>query len=445
MVIQIPTNFLTEREYIVKVLIGDFLGLKYRIEKNSNISDYIILLSNSKKIIIKDAFFSSIESDTYLNQKHIPKSVTFEKNKFLDLDNVAILFGTNKLIEEENKIIYENDIFAASFFMLTRWEEYVISEKDKYGRFPEEKSLAIKCNFNSRPIVNEYTEIIWNMLISLGFEQKRCIRKYQLKITHDVDFFRKFDTPFKFLKAFLGDIIMRKDLKKALNTINLYTKILLKKANDPYDVFDFLMAVSEKNGLKSHFYFIPSLKDKFSSYSIDNQKVKSKIEQIVKRKHIIGYHTSWQAAENEHLFENEINKLRSISKNVKEGRLHYLRLNVPRTWQTWQKFELEEDSTLGFSKTIGFRAGTCYKYQVFDILSKKELTIFENPLIAMDTALKAKYKDDYNKIIRELIEISEVIKKYKGNFVLLWHNNNINCNFGENFNSNYEYLIQALK
>ena len=65
------------------------------------------------------------------------------------------------------------DIFASSFFMLTRWEEYVNKIRDMHNRFPAYASLACKNNFLDRPIVNEYVEMLWNMLKFLGCKQEK--------------------------------------------------------------------------------------------------------------------------------------------------------------------------------------------------------------------------------------------------------------------------------
>ena len=43
------------------------------------------------------------------------------------------------------------DIFAAAFFLVSRYEEYLSFQPDKYGRFPHQASLAFKENFLEIP------------------------------------------------------------------------------------------------------------------------------------------------------------------------------------------------------------------------------------------------------------------------------------------------------
>ena len=49
-----------------------------------------------------------------------------------------------------------------------------------------------------------------------------------------------------------------------------------------------------------------------------------------------------------------------------EDRQHYLRWRAPTTWQNWEDAGLDYDSTVGYADHVGFRAGTCYEYPIFN-------------------------------------------------------------------------------
>ena len=217
--VKIPDNFISERSYIIEILFKEFLGLNYNIEIVENIQEYQILLPNNKILIIEDDFFSKFkDGHEYLNLKNIPDFITWGNNKFTFESDIPIIYGNEKIIVENNKITCSIDIFASSFFMLTRWEEFVIKEKDEYNRFPEKKSLAIKAMFYKRPIVNEYCEMLWKMLMQLGYKAKRIDRKYKTIITHDVDFFARYDSFKKYVRALAGDLFLRKNVFLPLKT-----------------------------------------------------------------------------------------------------------------------------------------------------------------------------------------------------------------------------------
>ena len=46
------------------------------------------------------------------------------------------------------------DIFAASFYLITRYEEYLPHVKDIHGRYTAEQSLAFKYRFLEKPVVD---------------------------------------------------------------------------------------------------------------------------------------------------------------------------------------------------------------------------------------------------------------------------------------------------
>ena len=50
------------------------------------------------------------------------------------------------------------DIFAASFYLISRYEEYLPHKKDIYGRYAHENSLAFKEGFLHLPLINIWME-----------------------------------------------------------------------------------------------------------------------------------------------------------------------------------------------------------------------------------------------------------------------------------------------
>ena len=442
--ISIPNNFISEKKYIINTFFTNFLGLNIQIN-NSTEKNYVLLLENGNKIIFFDDFFHKItEQSGYLSEKNIPTQINFTKNKFIVEKNIPIIFGNEKIEINKNEIYLGIDIFASSFFMLTRWEEYVIKQKDKHKRFPDEISLSQKNNFEHRPIVNEYVEMLWNMLKFLGCKQKRKKHKYQAIITHDIDFLKRYDKFSKLIKAIGGDIILRKNPFLIPKTIKNYIHIKKGKIKDIYDTFDYLMDISEKYNLKSRFYFIPGmLGEEDVRYNITNNFVAETINKIKNRNHNVGIHGTYKSYNKLNDFKNELDRLKKIQNKITEGRQHYLRFENPTTWQIWEDNNLKIDSTIGFSNTGGFRAGTCYEYPVFNILTRKTLNLIERPLIAMEVAIKTAYPKP-NNFYNKIIELSEIVKKYNGNFVFLWHNNNFYTHEWKLYSENYDELIKNI-
>ncbi len=439
--IQIPNNNIPEKKYIIDVLFSEFLGIEYSLEIKE-VKNYIIKFQD-KTIEINDDFFGKYPKElSYLKKENIPEKIIFAKNKLTPEKNTPVLYGNSNIVIGGKSISCRIDIFASSFFMLTRWEEYVISEKDNHGRTPDELQLSVKHNFNERPIVNEYAEMLRQMFAYLGFEIENK-HTYKAKITHDIDFFARYGKFPKFIKAIGGDIFVRKSLKKAINTLRLYFKIKSGKVKDPYDTFDFLMNLSEKAGLKSHFYFIPAiLGEEDAQYTISDKKVAKTILKIKNKGHIVGIHGAYRSYKNKDLFCKELQRFPKEIK-IEEGRQHFLRFKNPETWQMLEDCKIKKDSTIGFINNVGFRAGTCSEYSVFNVITREKLKLKEQPLIVMEQALIKKYPDK-NDFFDKIIAMKDTVKKYKGIFVVLWHNNNFNIPEWEKYKKIYEKIIAEI-
>ncbi len=437
----IPKNHLKERTYIVKVLLGDFLGLDFSIDYH--FEDFYLIQTQQTFLKIEDHFFS--QHTDYLDQKNIPEAVLYYQGQFCFKDDLPVIYGLPEVnVISSQEIECKIDLFASSFFMLTRWEEAVGQDKDEHLRFQEERSLAIREGFEHRAIVNEYTELLWSMLHHLDCSLERKKYSYRVVATHDVDYFRRYDTVKKGLKAFLGDILKRKDIKQAVETCKQFFKYQIDGKNDPYDTFDYLMDVSEKYGLKSHFYFMPTfLNEKDARYDIRSFLVQQCIQQIFYRRHIVGVHASYYSYNNEVLFGQELYRLNSPKFSIKEGRQHYLRFENPTTWQIWNNRQLKTDSSLGYYNRGGFRCGCCYAFPVFNIKTRKTLKLKEQPLIAMEGAVVRQYPEP-DLFKENMIALARETKLYEGQFVFLWHNHNFYTKEWKPYAKDYEDLVNAM-
>ena len=114
-----------------------------------------------------------------------------------------------------------------------------------------------------------------------------------------------------------------------------------------------------------------------------------------------------------------------------ESRMHFLRWEWPKTAINLTASGIEKDSTLTYADHPGFRCGTCFEYKMFDPINKNILNIIQKPLILMEQSLLNKnyLNFGYSKKSYELIDnLKFKCKLYKGNFSILWHNNNLVSN-----------------
>ncbi len=412
--IKIPNNNLKERKYIIDIIFNEFLGLEYHLEIGSK--DYEVELKNKKVLTIKDTFFNKYPKDL----------------EYLKLENIP------------NKI-EELDIFSASFFMLTRWEEYVNKNRDTHNRFPAYESLAYKQSFLDRPIVNEYVVWLKQELLRLDSSLKFKEREFELILTHDVDAPLLHSSFIHHIKASILDVVQRKSIKLFINRNIDYLKIKLFNKQDPFDTFNYIMSLSEKVGLKSYFFFMAKGTSSYDNmYNSSDEFIKKLIKNIKKRGHFIGIHPTYNAYNNPAQFKKEKEELeKSFNTKISFGREHYLRFEVPTTWQIWEDNNMEWDSTLSYADKEGFRCGVCYPFSLFNILTREKLNLKERPLIVMEGSF-ATYQVNISPVeMKKKIEgLMQQVKRYNGEFVLLWHNSSFNTDEWKKYKMVYESIVK---
>ncbi|MDI2587656.1 polysaccharide deacetylase family protein [Psychrobacillus sp. NEAU-3TGS] len=438
-----PRKFDLERSYIINVLFGEFLGLDYEIQDYEG-QDYKIVLANKSVLFIQDSFFSYQKEDDYLKVENIPSTVGYGNNRFIVEKDIPIVYGTNHLEVTANQIVCGIDIFAASFFMLTRWEEYVNKARDMYNRFSGIFCVAFKNDFLDRPIVNEYVEMLWNMLTLLGIEQKRKEHKFEFIMTHDVDSIKYWKDINKIARIFGGDLIKRKSIPTFFKHLIELPQVKLGKRKDPFDTFDYIMDLSEAANIKSRFYFMSGGLTKFDNdYRIDELDSLDIIQRVKQRGHVIGFHPSFNTYNDPLQWKKEKDRLEEVlGFRVKEGRQHYLRFETPVTWNIWDDNGMEMDCTLCYADREGFRCGTCYEFPIFDFINRKQLKLKEFPLIAMEISFSTYQTVSPHYMEEKMKILLEKTKKYNGNFVFLWHNSNFKESGWKLYQPVYENVLK---
>ena len=84
-------------------------------------------------------------------------------------------------------MVFYADIVASTLFMLSRWEESVVSERDSHGRFLAQRSVAFRQGFLDRPIVDEYALVLRAWIEAIAPWTTFVRRRFSVKLSHDVD------------------------------------------------------------------------------------------------------------------------------------------------------------------------------------------------------------------------------------------------------------------
>jgi hypothetical protein len=329
----------------------------------------------------------------------------------------------------DNAIVFNVDIVAGTFFMLSRWEETVVSDRDEHGRFPAAASVAYKQGFLDRPIVDEYALVLreWLKVLLPQWEPER--RTFSVKLSHDIDNISRFRNPYTAMRTFGGDLLKRRNPRRAWSTArDALAQVVAPAQTDYVRGIHSLADLSRGHSLDNDaFYFMANGLGPFGcGYNPTSSVVKKCIEDLREKGFEIGFHPSYNTFQNPaQLAEEKAHMDAVLGETNYGGRQHFLRFQVPDTWRHWEQVGLTYDSTLTYADHAGFRCGTCHPFRPFDVEQNRELDLLEVPLIVMDGTLR-----NYRDLTPEegearILELAQRCKQVEGTFTLLWHNTSL--------------------
>lgn len=328
------------------------------------------------------------------------------------------------------------DVLGLTYWMLSRQEEVGYADLDDHGRFPASASHAFKHGYLDRPVVDEWLHILGQVVQRAWPQLQLRQHQFELKVSHDVDRPSRygFGSAGNLIRKVAGDFLKRGDFKSPFVAprVRLNTQTCLHP-EDPANTFDWIMDVSERQGLVSAFYFICGRTDpdKDADYEPEHPAIRELMGRIHKRGHEIGLHPSFGTFNTPDLIAVEATRLKRIcsEEGIEQqgwgGRMHYLRWETPTTMYGWENAGMTYDSTLGYADLPGFRCGTCFEYPAFDPIAGKQLNLRIRPLIAMEcTVMNQRYigLGTGAESFAKFMQLKDACRAVGGSFTLLWHN-----------------------
>lgn len=310
------------------------------------------------------------------------------------------------------------DIFASSFYLLSRYEEYLPHVKDEYGRFTASESLAYKHGFLQQPVVDiwayKFKEALQKQFPEFQFPKKA----YRIKPIIDVPV--AYNYRLKGIMRTLGGTV--KDILK-FRIRSLYTRfaVILGFKHDPFDTFKYIVNRQKQSKFKFLFFFLIG---DYSTYDKGINPNKKKFVSLIK--HIadyskIGLKASFFAIDDSSILKKEKIKMEAIINNpLKASRQSFSKLNLPDSYRHLIELEIKEDYTMGYINEVGFRAGSCSPFLFYDLDYEVQTPLKIYSYHVMDYALlKKKSLLDKKKVLNRII--SE-IKQVNGEFIPVFHN-----------------------
>jgi hypothetical protein len=345
----------------------------------------------------------------------IPHSLLFETNIAPQL--------TDCYLQDNQKTFFKTggdmgfDLLAASFYLISRYEEYLPHQKDAYGRFDPQSSLADKEGFLNKPLVNIWLESFKKKLKEKFPSCQPGQSQFTFTPTYDIDMAWSWRN--KGWMRTTGGLI-RSLLKGNWKEF----KGRIRNQRDTYDAYGWMNQLHEKFKLKPYYFFLVAEKtgrfDK--NISPSNRHMQALIRDHAIR-YPVGVHPSWQSGDDISKLKKEIDLLCAISgHSIRASRQHYIRFNLPETFQQLLDNGIQFDFSMGYGSRNGFRASTCTPFYWYDLKNEKKTGLLLFPFCFMDANSFYEQKMTASQALEELKSYYRSVKSVNGVFIMIWHN-----------------------
>ncbi|MBV8552868.1 MAG: polysaccharide deacetylase family protein [Acidobacteriaceae bacterium] len=267
-------------------------------------------------------------------------------------------------------------------------------------------------------------------------------KKFALVLTHDVDMVSESAISLCGLRQCAACELVKPNslLRKSLSLSRMSARYMSQAFRDRLDDclwhYEDWLKVEESYGFRSTFYFFPSPVKKPAQWDCIYQfpdivrfngkrmTVREMMQSIHRAGWEIGVHGSYRSA-----FDGEVMKREkgciedALGSRVTSVRQHYLHYDVRITPTLQGEAGLTTDSTQGFNRSIGFRAGTSFPYWCWDHVHQNPLRVLEIPLHIMDGSLfhPAALEYDEEFAVRHALQLMDAVEAVGGCLTLLWH------------------------
>ncbi|QXP72496.1 hypothetical protein H0I31_01990 [Tenacibaculum sp. AHE15PA] len=336
---------------------------------------------------------------------------------FKKWDDIPCFFPT----DEQSEIPF--DIFAASFYLVSRYEEYLPQVKDEHGRFTAKNSIAFKHGFLEKPVVDIWAYKFLETLKVKFPDYEHSVRKYQYISTVDVDnaFAYKYKSFVRTVGGFLKDASHLK-----IFTIWDRLAVLFNIKRDPFNTFKSIIELKKIYEVRTIFFFLIGDYTTFdTNVSASKRKFKLLIKDTVDYARV-GLHPSYYTMNNSDMLKKEKERLENIiNMPIRRSRQHYLRLSLPETYQNLIDLEIEEDYSMGYASHTGFRAGTCTPFYFYDLEFEIQTPLKVFPFALIDTTLNDYLKLTPKQSLGKIRDLKNEVKTVNGLFITVFHNESL--------------------
>lgn len=312
------------------------------------------------------------------------------------------------------------DVFSASFFLVSRYEEYLPHVRDHYGRYMANDTFMYSVGMLQKPLVN-----IWAVALGEALREKMpalTLKKRSFKFvpTYDIDAAWAYKNKgiFRTIGGFAKNLLQG-DFAEMCRRY----KVLLGQSPDPFDTFDIQFELQKKYKLRPLYFVLCGNYDTHDkNISIRNTSFQNLIKRLGDYADV-GIHPSFSSYLDGMKLKKEKENLENVLNcSVTKSRQHFLKMNLPQSYQKLVEMDITDDYTMGFASQPGFRAGIADTFSFYDLDMDADMHLRVHPFALMDGTMRDYLNLGIEPSYAMATQLIDEVKKVNGTFILLWHN-----------------------
>ncbi|PKA83454.1 hypothetical protein ATE92_1609 [Ulvibacter sp. MAR_2010_11] len=309
------------------------------------------------------------------------------------------------------------DIFAAGFYLLSRYEEYLPHVKDALGHFPASESLGFMHNFLHQPVIDiwayKFKTILVNSFPHLLFPKKEMTIHSVINAGEPYAFRQR-----GALRSLVG---YSKDFSKfRFRRMVERTAVISGTRSDPFDTFQWIINATKKSRNKLSVFFMLGDALVFDeSINSNRQKFKLLLKYVADYKDVGLIFSYSSLPEYDSLKKEKLRMQDIINRDVKHSFNSQFLVNLPETYRNLVELEIKSDFTMVYENTPGFRAGTCTPFLFYDLDYEIKTPLIIHPVVVTTSAFKSRYASDISKTVAQLMI---AVEQVNGTFSMLFSN-----------------------
>jgi len=353
-------------------------------------------------------------------------------------DSTPCFFNTGK------KSSIPFDIFSASFYLLSRYEEYLPCVLDENDCFPADQSIAYQHNFLEKPIID-----VWAYKLLKKLQEKFTEYNHQPNSYKYISVFNINQTYLYKSKGFIRNLIGSVSDIFTLNLYNVWMRIAVsfRVKEDPYNTFDKIIWLQKKYNINTIFFFLIA---NYTTYDNNISYTKRKYHLLIKSiadYAKVGLLSSYFTMDNEEKLKKETTRLAHIINTpTKLSKQNLGRNRLPETYQKLIDLDMEEDYSMGYINHLGFRASTCTPFYFYDLDLEIQTPLKVFPYAFTDTILRFNLQLSPKQALMRINHISNIVKQVNGTLISVFHNDSLS-DFGlwKYWSTFYEDVLKCVK